>query len=161
MLPLIAFAEKAPLVIDQPEDDLDNRLVGGVLTRILAELKEQRQIIVCTHNPNILVGGDAEQVIVLEAESDKKATVAGQGSIDNPASSRPSSIFWRAVWRSWLSAEDAMSRTLPTRRHSAPDSEFLPDFRDPLGPVVRYRPILTEFLELIIGAGGRGEGGWD
>jgi len=83
MLPLIALAEECPLVIDQPEDNLDNRLVGNVLVDILAELKEHRQIIVCTHNPNILVSGDAEQVIVLDAESDKKGKMINSGSVDN------------------------------------------------------------------------------
>jgi ABC-type nitrate/sulfonate/bicarbonate transport system ATPase subunit len=83
MLPLIALAEPTPLVIDQPEDNLDNRLVGQVLTNILAWLKERRQIIVCTHNPNIVVSGDAEQVIVLDALSDRKGGVLRHGSIDN------------------------------------------------------------------------------
>jgi len=83
MLPLIALAERTPLVIDQPEDNLDKRLIGRVLMRVLAELKERRQIIVCTHDPNILVGGDAEQVIVLDAVSDKKGKVSQHGSIDN------------------------------------------------------------------------------
>ncbi len=83
MLPLIALAERTPLVIDQPEDNLDKKLIGNVLVTILSELKEQRQIIVCTHDPNILVGGDAEQVVVLEAESDRRSKVALHGSIDN------------------------------------------------------------------------------
>jgi len=83
MLPLIALAEDTPLVIDQPEDNLDKRLIGSVLMKVLAELKEKRQITVCTHDPNILVGGDAEQVIVLEAESDRKGKVGDHGSIDN------------------------------------------------------------------------------
>jgi len=83
MLPLIALAEECPLIIDQPEDNLDNRLVGNVLVEILAELKEHRQIIVCTHNPNILVSGDAEQVIVLDAESDRKGALINSGSVDN------------------------------------------------------------------------------
>jgi hypothetical protein len=83
MLPLIALAETTPLVIDQPEDNLDKRLIGNVMVKVLAELKEKRQIVVCTHDPNILVGGDAEQVIVLEAESDRRGRVALHGSIDN------------------------------------------------------------------------------
>ncbi len=83
MLPLIALSETTPLVIDQPEDNLDNKLIGKVLTNILAELKEQRQIIVCTHNPNIVVSGDAEQVVVLKAISDRRAEVDIHGSIDN------------------------------------------------------------------------------
>ncbi len=83
LLPLIALAETTPLVIDQPEDNLDKRLIGSVLMNVLASLKEKRQIIVCTHDPNILVGGDAEQVIHLEADSDRKARVGNHGSIDN------------------------------------------------------------------------------
>ncbi len=83
MLPLVALVQDAPLIIDQPEDNLDKRLIGSVLTDILARLKERRQIVVCTHDPNILVGGDAEQVVVLEAESDRSARVLAHGSIDD------------------------------------------------------------------------------
>lgn len=83
MLPLIAMAETVPLIIDQPEDNLDNRMVGRTLTSILAELKERRQIIVTTHNPNIVVGGDAEQVIVLDASTARQARVEATGSIDD------------------------------------------------------------------------------
>jgi hypothetical protein len=82
MLPIVALAETVPLVIDQPEDNLDNRMVGSVLTKILAQLKEHRQIIVATHNPNIVVGGDAEQVIVLDAPEARRAEVVQMGSID-------------------------------------------------------------------------------
>lgn len=82
MLPLIALAETDPLIIDQPEDNLDNAMVGETLTRILAGLKEQRQIIVTTHNPNIVVGGDAEQVAVLDAHGAHAASVKTTGSID-------------------------------------------------------------------------------
>ena len=82
MLPIVALAEAVPLVIDQPEDNLDNRMVGSVLTKILAELKEHRQIIVATHNPNIVVGGDAEQVIVLDAPEARRAELVQMGSID-------------------------------------------------------------------------------
>lgn len=83
MLPLIALAESVPLIIDQPEDNLDKRLIGSVLMKVLAELKEIRQIIVCTHDPNILVGGDAEQVVVLDAEHARRGKVSQHGSIDN------------------------------------------------------------------------------
>lgn len=83
MLPLIALVEDAPLIIDQPEDNLDNRLVGRMLVDILANLKEKRQIIVATHNPNIVVSGDAEQVIVLNAISISEGECEHSGSIDN------------------------------------------------------------------------------
>jgi DNA repair exonuclease SbcCD ATPase subunit len=83
MLPLIAHAETDPLIIDQPEDNLDNAMVGSTLTRILADLKERRQIIVCTHNRNIVVGGDAEQVVVLDASAAHTARVEHTGSVDD------------------------------------------------------------------------------
>ena len=82
MLPLITLAEDVPLIIDQPEDNLDNRLVGKMLVDIFTGLKEKRQIIVATHNPNIVVSGDAEQVIVLDALSDSEGTCTVSGSID-------------------------------------------------------------------------------
>jgi len=84
MLPLIALVENAPLIIDQPEDNLDNRLVGKMLVDVLANLKEKRQIIVATHNPNIVVSGDSEQVIVLDAVSGNKGICKFAGSIDKP-----------------------------------------------------------------------------
>lgn len=83
MLPLIALSDNAPLIIDQPEDNLDNRMVGQTLSSILARLKEKRQIIVTTHNPNIVVGGDAEQVVVLDAPTARSARVEVTGSIDD------------------------------------------------------------------------------
>ena len=78
MLPIVALTSTAPLIIDQPEDNLDNRLVSRSLFRILARLKESRQIIVATHNPNILVSGDAEQVLVLSPSGKLEES----GSID-------------------------------------------------------------------------------
>ena len=53
-----------PILIDQPEDDLDNRAIFGDLVTYLREKKIKRQIIVVTHNPNIVVGADAEEIIV-------------------------------------------------------------------------------------------------
>lgn len=53
-----------PILIDQPEDDLDNRAIYTELVKYLRSKKEQRQIILVTHNPNIVVGADAEEIIV-------------------------------------------------------------------------------------------------
>ncbi len=85
MLPLVALSDEAPLIVDQPEDNLDNRVVGRMLSSILAKLKERRQIIVTTHNPNIVVGGDAEQVVVMHAPDSRSAAVETTGSIDDGA----------------------------------------------------------------------------
>jgi len=55
-----------PMILDQPEDDLDNQLIYDLIVCQLHENKKRRQIIVVTHNPNIVVNGDAELVIVLD-----------------------------------------------------------------------------------------------
>ena len=55
-----------PIILDQPEDDLDNTLIYELLVSQLRETKINRQLIVVTHNPNIVVHGDAELVISLE-----------------------------------------------------------------------------------------------
>ena len=55
---------KCPIIIDQPEDDLDNRAIYEKLVTYLREQKKKRQIILATHNPNVVVGADSELVIV-------------------------------------------------------------------------------------------------
>lgn len=55
---------ECPILIDQPEDELDNRAIFTELVSYIKEKKKKRQIILVTHNPNIVVGADAEEVIV-------------------------------------------------------------------------------------------------
>lgn len=55
---------KCPIIIDQPEDDLDNRAIYDKLVEYLRKQKKNRQIILATHNPNVVVGADAELVLV-------------------------------------------------------------------------------------------------
>lgn len=56
--------EEWPILLDQPEDDLDNRSVYDDLVDFLKKKKLQRQIVVVTHNPNLVVGADAEETVV-------------------------------------------------------------------------------------------------
>ena len=62
---LLSYGEE-PLVLDQPEDDLDNHLIYGLIVAQLRRVKSSRQLIVVTHNPNIVVNGDAELVVALK-----------------------------------------------------------------------------------------------
>lgn len=55
---------QCPILIDQPEDDLDNRSVFYDLIPFIRKKKVERQIIVVTHNANVVVSGDAECIIV-------------------------------------------------------------------------------------------------
>lgn len=62
---LLDFSNKdCPILIDQPEDDLDNRAIYNELVAYIKRKKKERQIIVVTHNPNIVVGADSELIIV-------------------------------------------------------------------------------------------------
>ncbi|MFH1965290.1 MAG: AAA family ATPase, partial [Acidobacteriota bacterium] len=63
---LLSYGE-APLILDQPEDDLDNHLIYDLIVTQLREVKRHRQVILVTHNANIVVNGDAELVIALAA----------------------------------------------------------------------------------------------
>ena len=81
---LLSYGEE-PLILDQPEDDLDNHLIYELIVTQLREVKRQRQIIVVTHNANIVVNGDAELVIALEARG-------GQTQIECEGSLQESTI---------------------------------------------------------------------
>lgn len=59
-----------PLLIDQPEDDLDSRSIYSAIVPYLTRRKKERQIILVTHNANLVVGADAEEVIVANRHGD-------------------------------------------------------------------------------------------
>lgn len=65
LMMIVGLSEsKSPILINQPEDNLDNRSVSNDLVEYLKEKKKERQIILVTHNPNIVVNADAENIIV-------------------------------------------------------------------------------------------------
>lgn len=66
LLSIILAATDNPIIIDQPEDDLDNQFIYAELVPLLRLLKERRQLIVATHNANLPVNADSENVIALE-----------------------------------------------------------------------------------------------
>jgi len=84
---MLSSDSKCPLIIDQPADNLDGEFIFHSLVPVLRRAKERRQIIVVTHNANIAVLGDAEQIVALKSTSDKGSIVA-RGSIDDAATRR-------------------------------------------------------------------------
>lgn len=83
LLALMLTSEStAPLIVDQPEDNLDSEFIYKTLVPVIRAAKERRQVIVVTHNANIAVLGDAELIIALKATNDKGMIVA-RGSIDH------------------------------------------------------------------------------
>lgn len=78
---ILSFGD-CPLILDQPEDDLDNKLVYDLIVDKMREIKKHRQVIVVTHNANIPVNGDAEYVVSLSA-STKTLSIQASGTIEN------------------------------------------------------------------------------
>lgn len=70
------------IIFDQPEDDLDNDFIFNDLIEIFKEIKRYRQVIIVTHNANIVVNADAEQVIVASNIEEKLSYESG--SLENP-----------------------------------------------------------------------------
>ena len=65
VLLLLLLESEAPLVVDQPEDDLDNRFITEGIVPKMREEKRRRQFVFSTHNANIPVLGDAELIVGL------------------------------------------------------------------------------------------------
>ena len=87
VLLLLLLESEAPLVVDQPEDDLDNRFITEGVVPIMRQEKRRRQFVLSTHNANIPVLGDAELILGLAASGEAKeghAKIAPEhmGSID-------------------------------------------------------------------------------
>ena len=81
---LILDKDDIPLIIDQPEENLDNQSVYNILVPFIKQAKKKRQIIIVTHNPNLAVVCDAEQIIYVKIhkESNNEFEVT-TGAIEN------------------------------------------------------------------------------
>ena len=84
---LILDRQDIPLVIDQPEDNLDNKSVYEILVTFIKMAKQRRQIILVTHNPNLAVVADAEQIIHVSIDKTDREHDFDffSGSIENPS----------------------------------------------------------------------------
>jgi energy-coupling factor transporter ATP-binding protein EcfA2 len=74
-----------PLLIDEPEAHLDNRLIAEYLVDLIKQKKNERQIIFATHNANFVVNGDAELIHILEIPKEKVFTEITSTTIENLA----------------------------------------------------------------------------
>ncbi|MDP3987633.1 MAG: AAA family ATPase [Candidatus Levybacteria bacterium] len=81
---LMLDQEDIPLIIDQPEDNLDNQSVSRILVKFIKNAKSRRQIIMVTHNPNLAIVADAEQIIYVQIDKANKNIFSFEaGSIEN------------------------------------------------------------------------------
>ena len=82
ILPILLLEGDTPLIIDQPEDNLDNRFVFDTIVAALKSVKSMRQLIFVTHNPNIPVLGDAARVVVMQSDG-LSGSVKTAGDVDD------------------------------------------------------------------------------
>ncbi|HLE56050.1 MAG TPA: recombinase family protein, partial [Rhodothermia bacterium] len=81
ILPILLTQSERPLLIDQPEDNLDNAFVYDTIVTALRAVRGSRQVIFVTHNPNIPVLGEAERVFVFSSDG-QRATLKQVGTVD-------------------------------------------------------------------------------
>ena len=84
VLLLLLLESEAPLIVDQPEDDLDNRFITEVIVPKMRKEKRRRQFVFSTHNANIPVLGDAELIVGMETRHGQAELPSeNMGSIDS------------------------------------------------------------------------------
>ena len=81
ILPILLLGSTNPLLVDQPEDNLDNNFIYETVVKRIEKIKKERQMIFVTHNPNIPVLGGAGRVFVLESNG-SKASLRANGTVD-------------------------------------------------------------------------------
>lgn len=82
LLKLVLAEGDYPLIVDQPEENLDNKFIYGELVGAFREAKSQRQVIIATNNANLVVNSDAEQVII--ASFDNNQISYKSGALEDP-----------------------------------------------------------------------------
>ncbi len=82
ILPILLLDSHNPLLVDQPEDNLDNRSIFEAVVDSIRKVKIHRQLAFVIHNPNIPVLGDAERVFVLDSDG-TLARKANEGNVDD------------------------------------------------------------------------------
>lgn len=81
---LLIDRENIPLIIDQPEENLDNESVFNLLVPYIKRAKKHRQVVIVTHNPNLAVACDAEQIICASMDKTSNEIRYKSGSIEHP-----------------------------------------------------------------------------
>jgi ATPase subunit of ABC transporter with duplicated ATPase domains len=82
ILPILLLQSERPLLVDQPEDNLDNAFIYETVVKALRSVRGARQIIFVTHNPNIPVLGEADHVLVFVSDG-QRSSIRKAGTVDD------------------------------------------------------------------------------
>ncbi|OGF86435.1 hypothetical protein A3I28_03060 [Candidatus Giovannonibacteria bacterium RIFCSPLOWO2_02_FULL_43_37] len=88
---LLIDKDRIPLIMDQPEENLDNESIFEILVPYIRKAKMKRQIIIVTHNPNLAIVCDAEQIVAASMKKQKSQIRYAFGSIENPEMNKKAS----------------------------------------------------------------------
>lgn len=110
---LLLDRDEIPLIIDQPEHNLDNASVYRLLEPCIRRAKNRRQIVVVTHNPNVAVVCDAEQVVVAEIDKlDGYRVTYTSGAIENPRLNLHAVDVLEGTWPAFEARDSAYQRPM-------------------------------------------------
>lgn len=93
-----------PLLLDQPDENLDNKTIKDLLVPAIQEAKSRRQIIVVTHNPNVAIVADADQVVVASKDHEGRFSYAS-GGIESPAMNAAAVEVLEGTWPAFRNRE--------------------------------------------------------
>jgi ABC-type lipoprotein export system ATPase subunit len=119
---LLVDRSNRPILLDQPEENLDNQTVHELLVPAIAEAKKRRQVIVVTHNPNLAVVGDADQVVVAEASDERFDYLSG--AIEDPVINELIVAILEGTWPAFRNRDDKYIPTSIMERRIAPVVEL-------------------------------------
>lgn len=108
---LLLDQEDIPLIIDQPEHNLDNSSVYKLLEPCIRHAKEHRQILLITHNPNVAIVCDAEQIIsaTIDKSNGNKITYRS-GAIENPSMNMSAVDVLEGTWPAFTMRDETYQR---------------------------------------------------
>lgn len=101
---LLIDTSPRPIVLDQPEENLDNQTVHELLVPAIAEARRRRQVVTITHNPNLAVVGDADQVIVADLTGSSLQYVSG--AIEEPEINQRIVAILEGTWPAFQNRSD-------------------------------------------------------
>jgi flagellar motility protein MotE (MotC chaperone) len=92
VLPLLLMAARGPIILDQPEDNLDNKYIGASVVRMILERKRQSQVVITSHSASIVVMSDSELIVEMTDQANR-GTVKEAGFLSGPESRVAGSVL--------------------------------------------------------------------
>lgn len=100
MFYLLVDKNDRPLLLDQPDENLDSETIMALLVPAIKEASQRRQILIITHNPNVAIVADADQLIV--ADFDGRTFLYSSGAIESPERNVDAVDILEGTWGAFI-----------------------------------------------------------